>query len=187
MKTFFEILAHRSSVRNFTPEPIKPEEWDRLLRAAMSAPSAVNRQPWDFVMIESREMLDALAEALPYAKMAKEAPGAILVCTDPARAHQGRAEYAVIDASAACENILLAAEALGLGAVWTAVYPQPDRQAVVRKLLGIPEEVIPLALVPIGHPKGEQRPKDKYKPELIHRERWRTRENPPDMPAPEHD
>ena len=187
MKTFFETVAHRSSVRSFTPEPINPEEWDRLLRAAMAAPTAVNRQPWDFVIIEDRTMLDALAEALPYAKMAKEAPGAILVCADPARAHQGKAEYAVIDASAACENILLAAEALGLGAVWTAVYPQPDRQAVARKLVGVPEGVIPLALVPIGHPRGEQRPKDKYNPELIHRERWRTREGPLGIPPPEHD
>lgn len=187
MKNFFDTVAHRSSVRSFTPEPIKPKEWDLLLRAAMSAPSAVNRQPWEFVLIENRAMLDALAEALPYAKMAKQAPGAVLVCADPARAHQGKVEYAILDASAACENLLLAADALGLGAVWTAVYPQADRQAVVRKLVGVPEGVIPLALVPVGHPKGEARPQDKYKPELIHRERWQTRERPLDMPPPDHD
>ncbi|MDA8410750.1 MAG: nitroreductase family protein [Treponema sp.] len=187
MKDFFETAAHRSSVRSFAPQPIEPGEWEKLLRAAMAAPSAVNRQPWEFIIIENRATLDALAEALPYAKMARHAPGAVLVCADPLRAHQGKVEYAVLDASAACENLLLAADALGLGAVWTAVYPQADRQAVVRKLLGIPEGIIPLALVPVGHPKGEQRPQDKYKPELIHREGWKPRDRPLDMPPPDHD
>jgi len=187
MKDFFETAGHRSSVRSFTREPVSAEEWDRMLRAAMAAPSAVNRQPWEFVIIEDRTMLDALADSLPYAKMARQAPGAVLVCTDPSRAYQEKVEYAVLDASAACENLLLAADAMGLGAVWTAVYPQPDRQATVRKLVGIPERVIPLALVPVGHSDGEPMPKDKFRPEFIHRERWQEHSPPVDMAPPEHD
>jgi nitroreductase len=185
MKSFFETVFHRASVRSFDHERI-PETWDQLLRAAMAAPTAVNRQPWEFVVIEDRSTLDALAESLPYAKMAKQAPGAVLVCAVPARANQQKAEYAVLDASAACENLLLAADALGLGAVWTAVYPQADRQAIVRQILGVPENAIPLAFVPIGYPKVEERPKDKFRPELIHRERWHERERPLDMPQAEH-
>ena len=187
MKGFFETIFHRSSVRSFTSEPLSQDEWEKLLRAAMAAPSAVNRQPWEFIVVEDRPTLDALADALPYAKMAKQAPAAVMVCADPARAHQGKAEYAVLDASAACENLLLAADALGLGAVWTAVYPQPDREAIARKLLGIPEGIIPLALVPIGHPKGDQVPKDKYRAELIHKGRWQADRPPLDFDAPAHD
>ncbi len=172
MKDFFEAAYHRSSVRAFLPEPIAAAEWDGLLRAAMAAPSAVNKQPWDFVVVEDRATLVALAAALPFAKMTAEAPAAVIVCAVPARAYENKVEYAVIDASLACENLLLAVDALGLGAVWTAVYPQAEREDPVRKLLGIPADVIPLALIPLGHPRGEFTPKEKYRPELIHRGRW---------------
>jgi len=172
MKSFFDTVFQRRSVRSFTAEPVTEEELGQLLRAAMAAPTAVNRQPWEFVIIRTREKLDALAAALPYAGMARQALLGVVVCAVPAQAHEKRAEYAVIDASIACENLLLAAEALGLGAVWTALYPQTDRQAAARRLLGIPEEVIPLAFVPIGRPRGEGGAKDKFKEEKIHREQW---------------
>lgn len=184
---FLAVVHGRSSVRSFLPDPVSEAEWETLLRAAMAAPTAVNRQPWEFIIIEQRATLDTLADGLPFAKMARQAPGAVLICADPARAHQGRVEYAVIDASAACENLLLAAEALGLGAVWTAVYPQADRQAFVRATLGIPEGIVPLALVPVGHPRGEPAPKDKWKPALIHRERWQERTTPIDFGKPAHE
>lgn len=187
MKDFFETVFHRSSVRSFSSEPLAEREWELLFRAAMAAPSAVNRQAWEFIRIEARGTLKALTEALPYAKMANEAPGAVLVCAVPERAHQQRPEYAVLDASAACENLLLAAEALGLGAVWTAVYPQADRQAAVREILGVPERVIPLALVPVGRPKGEPRPLDKWKPALVHRERWEEGSEGIDFGRPAHE
>jgi nitroreductase len=132
----------------------------------------VNKQPWEFVIVEERAILDALAAELPFAKMAAEAPAAIVACAVPARAYEGKIEYAVIDASLACENLLLAADALGLGAVWTALYPQAQHEAVARRLLGIPEGIVALALIPVGRPRGETRPKDKFRPELIHRGRW---------------
>lgn len=169
---FFDTVRARASVRSFSPRPIRPEEWESLLRAAMAAPSAVNRQPWSFVVVERRESLAALAEALPYAKMTAQAGGAVIVAADPAEAHLGSAELALLDAAAACENLLLAAQALGLGAVWTALWPYEERMAPVRRLLGIPEGVIPLALVPVGEPSGPVQPKDKFRPEKIHRESW---------------
>ncbi|MEI6876575.1 MAG: nitroreductase family protein, partial [Spirochaetota bacterium] len=99
-------------------------------------------------------------------------PLGIVVCALPKDAYEGKTEYAVIDASCAAENLLLAADALGLGAVWTALYPQPAREASARRLLGIPEDVIPLAFIPIGRPRGEILPKEKFKEAKVHRGRW---------------
>jgi nitroreductase len=172
MKSFFDTVFHRASVRSFNSDPISDAEWDTLLKSAMAAPSAVNKQPWDFIVIDDRRTLDALAAELPYAKMAAEAPAAVVVCAVPARANEGKLEYAVVDASLACENLLLAADALGLGAVWTALYPQSVRENVARRVLGIPEDVVPLAFVPIGKPRGETKAKDKFLPGRIHRGRW---------------
>jgi len=172
MKTFFETVAQRASTRSFAPDPLTEAEWDHLLRAAMAAPSAVNCQPWEFIVVEERTILNALAAALPYAKMAAEAPAAVIVCAVPSRAFEENLAFAIIDASLACENLLLAAEALDLGAVWTALYPEAPREAIARQILGIPKEVIPLALIPLGKALGETKPKNKFRPELIHRGRW---------------
>ncbi len=172
MSSFFDVVFHRRSVRSFTAAPVTEAELDRLLRAAMAAPSAKNEQPWEFVVVTDRGILDGLADELPFAKMAHEAPMGIVVCADPSQAHQGKAEYALIDASCAAENLLLAAEALGLGAVWTALHPQPDREEVARRFLGIPESVIPLAFIPVGRAKSEGKALNKFKESKIHRGRW---------------
>jgi len=129
-------------------------------------------QPWSFVIVTDRPTLDALAAALPYAKMLDKAGAAIIVCAIPEKAFQGKTEFAIIDSSCASENILLAAEALGLGAVWTAAYPEKDRMDAVRKLLSIPGNVIPLNVIPIGHPTSEDKPTDKFKQENIRWEKW---------------
>ncbi len=167
-----DVIFKRKSVRHFTGEPIDKNQIDILLRAGMSAPSAVNMQPWEFIVVTNRETLQAMADNLPYAKMLGMAGAAIVVCAIPAQAHRKLKEYAIIDCSCASQNILLAAEALGLGAVWTAVYPNIDRIEFVRKTLKIPKDVIPLNVIAIGHPTGEDQPKDKYKPEKIHYEAW---------------
>jgi nitroreductase len=169
---FFETVAKRASVRSFKERRMTSAEWESLLRAAMAAPSAVNCQPWDFIVIEDRERLEKLASALPFSKMTAGAAGAILICATPMRAYGASTELAVIDASLAGENILLAATALGLGAVWTAVHPDPSREATVRAILAIPAAVIPLALLPIGEPAGPVAAKDKYNADLVHHEAW---------------
>jgi nitroreductase len=169
MKDFFEVVHGRTSVRSFLPDALTTDEIDALLRAAMAAPSAMNKQPWEFVVVEEKATREALAAALPYAKMSAEAPAVFVICGSLARTN---AEFAVIDASAACENLLLAAAALGLGGVWTALYPDKQRAEDARRILGIPKDVIPLACVPIGRPRGPVQPKDKYNPKYIHRNRW---------------
>jgi nitroreductase len=166
------VIHGRKSVRSFTGEPVGREDLLEILRAGMAAPSAVGRSPWEFVVVTERATLDALREGLPYAKMLDKAGAAIVVCGIPAKAHLQKVEYAVIDGTCASENILLAVEALGLGAVWTAAYPYEDRAEHVRRVLGIPGDAIPLNVIPIGHPTGADKPKEKFRGENIHWQRW---------------
>lgn len=166
------VIHSRKSVRSFTGEAVGRDLLDKLLRAAMAAPTAVNRQPWSFVVITDRKTLDELKDGLPHAKMLGKAGAVIVVCAIPEKAYEQKVEYAIIDSTCAGENILLAAEALGLGAVWTAAYPNSGRMEFVRKTLGIPDNIIPLNVIPIGYPTGADKPKDKYKPDNIHWEKW---------------
>ena len=166
------VIHKRKSVRNFTGEAILQGDIDILLKAAMAAPSAVNCQPWEFIVVTDRKTLDALGEALPYAKMIFKAGAAIIVCGVPAYAHRQMNEYAVIDSTLASQNILLAAEAIGLGALWTAAYPYPDRMDTVKSILNIPSTIIPLNVIPLGRPTGEDMPKKKFNSEKIHKEKW---------------
>src|SRR5512135_543719 len=166
------VIYTRRSVRSFTGDAVAREDLMKILRAGMSAPSAVNIQPWAFIAVTKRETLDQLCERLPYAKMLDKAGAAIVVCGIPDKDAVYSGKYWVMDCSAAAENILLAAHALGLGAVWTAVYVEKERMHNVRKILGIPLNIIPLNVIPIGVPKGGGMVIDKFKEENIRWERW---------------
>lgn len=157
----------RRSIRHYTSEPVSEEDIHALLQAAMAAPSARNAKPWHFVVIRDRHRLGQLAEVHPYANMLAEAAVGIAVCGEPPAS-----EYWVQDTSAATENILLAATALGLGAVWIGVHPQPEREQKVREVLGLPEYITPLCLVAIGHPAEEKPPRTQYDASRVHNERW---------------
>jgi nitroreductase len=172
MKDTFSVIHSRKSVRSFTGAPVGKADLDKIIRAGMAAPTAVNMQPWSFVVVTDRKKLDELAEGLPYAKMLFKAGAAIIVCTEPDKAHGKSKDMAVIDASLAGENILLAIEALGLGGVWTAAYPYEDRMKHASAVLGIPQEVIPLNVIAVGVPAGQDKPKNKYNKEKIHWEQW---------------
>lgn len=167
-----ENIHARKSVRQFTDEPVSQEHIETMLKAAMAAPTAVNYQPWRFVVITERARLDAMAEVLPYAKMLKQAPLAIVVCGETTWFEGRENTYWQQDCSAATQNILLAAEALGLGAVWTGVYPNMELARPLAEFLGLPGNVQPLCCIPIGHHDGTTQPKDKWKPENIHYEKW---------------
>lgn len=163
-----ENILTRTSVRSYTEQPVEPAKVELLLRAGMAAPTAVNKQPWHFVVLDTREALDRLVSANPRAGMLKQAPLAIVVCGDMTKALEGKArEYWIQDCSAATENILLAAHALGLGAVWTGTYPIEDRVKATTEALSLPEHIIPLCTIVIGYPKGDAQPKDKWKPENV--------------------
>ena len=172
-KSAIEIIMARKSVRSYTSRPVEKEKVDIMLKAAMAAPSAVNKQPWSFIVIDDKEVLNHLAQVLPYAKMTAEAPMAIVVCGDLTKSLNGElGQYWMLDCSAASENLLLAAEALGLGAVWTAVYPEEQRIENVRAVLSLPEYIVAFNLIPIGYPQRNEEPKDKFKQENIHYNQW---------------
>jgi len=138
-------ILSRRSIRKYTAQPVSEEMVRELLEAAMAAPSAGNEQPWHFVVMDDREILDAIPRFHPYSRMLEEAPMAILVCGDlELQKYEG---YWVQDCSAATENLLIAAQAKGLGAVWLGVYPIEERVAGFRNLLGVPDHVIPFALI----------------------------------------
>ena len=166
----FEALMTRRSIRKYEDRPVPPELVEEILRAAMAAPTAGNGQPWEFVVITDRKLMAELAEIHENGSMIKDAPLGILVCGNLDRdVYQG---FWVQDCSAAIENLLLAAHALGLGAVWTAVYPLGDRPAVFAQKLHLPEQVVPLALIPIGWPGETLPPEDRYDPAKVHRNVW---------------
>lgn len=163
-----ENIMTRSSVRTYTAELVDSADVITLLKAGMAAPTAMNRQPWVFVVITDAARRAAMAAELPYCKMAATAPLLIAVCGDKAKFIEDAPEYWVQDCSAATENILLAAHAIGLGAVWTGVYPVQDRVEIVSKALGLPEGIIPLNIICIGHPDSDNPAKDKWDPAKVH-------------------
>jgi len=169
METLRTIQARRS-IRRYTAEKIDGETIRKVLEAGMAAPSAGNQQPWHFIVLDDRTVLDAVPEHHPHSSMIREAPVAILVCGDiSAEKHQG---YWVQDCAAATQNMLLAVTDLGLGAVWLGVYPREDRVRGLRGLLGLPEHIIPFSLIPIGRPAEEKPPAGRFDSGRIHYNRW---------------
>jgi nitroreductase len=165
-----DALLTRKSIRVYTSKRVSPELIREVLEAAMCAPSAGNERPWHFVVLTDRALLDGIPKFHPYSAMLKNASAAILVCGDPTmEKHQG---YWVLDCAAATENLLLAAHAKGLGAVWCGVYPTTDRVANMRTLLGLPEQVIPFSLVPLGFPAEERKAGDRFDESRVHENRW---------------
>ncbi|MEM0449347.1 MAG: nitroreductase family protein [Methanomassiliicoccales archaeon] len=165
-----EAISTRRSCRSFSNRPIPPEIIDKLVRAAMQAPSAGNQQPWHFLIVTERKMLDAIVDVNPNAKMCLEAQAAILVCGDTSK--ERYPGFWPQDCSAAAQNLLLAAHEMGLGAVWTGVYPIEERIKGVRKLFKLPDEIVPLCLIPLGYPAKPLPQVDRFRPERVHMNGW---------------
>ena len=177
----FEVIFSRKSVRSYTDQAVSDQQVEQILRAAMAAPTGMNLQPWRFVVVRDQAVKDALAGG--FNKMIAQAPVVFVVCgeTTMMRKPWGQPDAEEVemengnwtaDCAAATENLLLAAEALGLGAVWTACYPYEDRMGPAREALGLPDNVSPYCIVPCGYPAGDDRPKEKWKPENIHYDKW---------------
>ena len=159
----YKNILTRASVRTYLDKPIDSTKIGRLLRAGMAAPSSADKRPWHFVVVTDRKLLDGLAKANPNAGFAKKAPLAIVVCGDMTKTLQGGGkDFWIQDVSAASENILLTAHAMGLGAVWTGTYPAPDRCKAVTEVLGLPEYLVPFNTIVIGYPASQVKPKDKW-------------------------
>ncbi len=165
-----EAIKTRRSVRRYTSRPLAEADLREILRCGMQAPSACDEQPWRFVILRDKALLARAGEINPYAAFAREAPAAVLVCGDLELDRcQG---YWVQDCSNCAMCMLLAAHAMGLGAVWTGIYPLADRVEGFRALCGLPAHVTPLALLVIGHPAEQPAPENRFKPERIRYDRW---------------
>lgn len=165
-----DAIMTRRSIRTYTAEPVTDEQLETLLRAAMAAPSAGNQQSWRFIVARDAAQREALSQATPYSGMIARAPIGIVICGDTHDLkHPG---YWTQDCSAAIENLLLAAHAMGLGAVWIGVYPVPERVEAVRRICGIPEGIEPMSMIALGHPAEEKPPSERYDPSRVFSERW---------------
>ncbi len=168
-----EALMTRRSIRKYTDRPVPDQVVEQLLRAAMAAPSAANQQPWHFVVIRDRSALESVATNLTYGTMVREAQLAVLICG--ALGDERHPGFWVEDCSAATQNLLIAAHALGLGAVWLGIYPREELVAYMRLLCGVPDRVIPFALVAVGHPAEQPRPADRFDKARIHLDTWQEK------------
>ena len=162
-------IVTRTSIRRYSERYVNDSLKEAICFAAMSAPSGVNRQPWEFIVVDDKKVLKKLADSLPYAKMTATAPFAIIVCGNRDRFLDGDdSTLWEQDLSAASENILLASHALGLGGVWTALYPHADRQKAVSDILNLPDNIIPFNVIPIGYPESEHKPMNKWNADRMH-------------------
>lgn len=185
MPDVIDIILSRRSIRQFTPEPVNQETLILLLKAAMSAPTACNSQPWEFVVVTDPDVLAHLQEKFLFA--CYHAPAAIVVCgnADIANNSAGR-EHWVQDCSAATENILIAAAGMGLGAVWIGVYPYPSKIKPMAEVLGIPENVTPLSMVYVGHPAETKGPRTQYNEHRVYWQRYEPRKRKPKIKNAKH-
>ncbi len=169
-KDFIDIILNRRSIRKFKAEIVSDETVNILLKAAMYAPTARNTQSWKFIVINSRKILDKLAEIHPYGKMLKEAPLAIIVVGD--KTLESNESYLAINCAAATQNILLAAHSKQLGSVWLGVYPRVERMTAISDLFKLPADIIPMSMIAIGNPNEEVPFPERFFTEKIHFNKW---------------
>lgn len=158
-------IFSRTSIREFTDQKVEDEKVEKLLRAAMAAPSAGNQQPWEFYVVTDQNKIEQLSKGSPFTGCVKNAGLAIVPCY---RSDIRFPDYGQIDLSAATQNLLLEADELGLGAVWTGIAPLQDRMDNVRRVLDIPEGLHAFAIIPIGYPAKKHAQEDRFDEARIH-------------------
>ncbi len=169
MDTIESILTRRS-IRQYTAQRVSEDKVKRILQAAMYAPSAMNLQPWHFIVIDRKELIEGLIKVIPHADMFKQAPLSIIFCGDTGI--EKNIDYIVQDCSAAIENSLLAAHAVGLGAVWIGIYPDKDIIDNLRRHFSLPENIVPISAIAAGFPAEVNNTEDRYNTVRIHTNKW---------------
>ncbi len=167
-----DFIFSRRSIRKYQNRPVPEELIAELLEAGMAAPSAVAKDPWHFIVVRRREILEKIMEVHPYAKMLRQAPVAFIVCGDLNLAHMQELSYMLQDLSAGVENIMIAANSLGLGTCWLGIHPREERIAGIRQLFGVPENVIPMCGIAIGYQAEQPEARTRYRQERVHLDRW---------------
>jgi nitroreductase len=169
METLKAIFTRRS-IRKYSGNLVTDEQLEVLLRAAMSAPSARNKQPWHFIVIRDIKKLKEISEAHPYGKMLQDAGAAIVICGD--KTIEEMDSYLLQNCSASTQNLLLAAHDLGLGAVWLGLHPREDRISSLKTILKLPDHILPVSMISLGSPDEEKEDQDRYLVDRIHIDRW---------------
>lgn len=172
MNPELDFIFSRRSIRKYINKEVPDELINDLLEAAMAAPSAVAKDPWHFIVIKERSTLDRLTQILPNGQMLKQATAAFVVCGDITLAHDQQESYMLQDLSAAVENILLAANALGLGTCWLGMHPRPDRMTGVRQLFDLPQDITPMCGIALGWPYSKPPARTRYNEDRVHLEKW---------------
>ena len=167
-----DLVFGRRSIRVYRGGPVTDEQVDLMLQAAMAAPSAAGCDPWRFVVLRRRDLLERVAAGLPHGRMLGSAAVGFVVCGDLAAAHDRQLSYLLQDCSAAIQNLLLAAHSLGLGACWLGVHPRQDRMQHVTDVLHLPPGVIPIAAVSVGQPGETKDARTRFNPAWVHRDQW---------------
>lgn len=169
METMKAILTRRS-IRKYKDKIVNKDQVNEIIKAAMYAPSGFNNQPWQFIVIDKREMLHEIFKIIPHAEMLKQASAAIIICGD--KNSEQDINLIALDCSAATQNALLAIHALGLGAVWISAYPAEETITGLKNLFKYPENIIPISILSIGYPDEEVTAEERFKPEKIHINNW---------------
>jgi len=172
MNKDLQFIFSRRSIRKYQDREVPEQMISDLLEAAMAAPSAVKKDPWHFIVIRERQTLDKMIQFMPNAQMLKQATAAFVVCGDITKAHDQQESYMLQDLSGAVENILLAANAMGLGSCWLGVHPRLDRMDNIRALFKLPDNIIPMCSIAIGWPAEEQPARTRFNADLVHYEKW---------------
>lgn len=165
-----DTIFTRRSIRRFTGEPIKEEDLKTILKAGFQAPSAMNREPREFIVVRDQEVMEKISSFHPYAKMLPKAGCGIVVCGD--REKQSKEGFLAEDSSAAIQNILLASHGIGLGAVWCGLYPVAELIEPMVEILNLPEDIIPIGMVVVGVKDEEKKTIDRYDETKIHFDKW---------------
>ena len=174
MPEIMDVILSRRSIRQYTAEALDEETLTLLLQAAMAAPTACNSQPWEFVVVTQKEVLEQIRAKLFFAGY--NAPAAIVICGNVSIANNSAArDHWVQDCSAATENILIAAAGMGLGAVWIGIYPYPSKIKPLAEILRIPDHVVPLSMVYVGHPAEVKEPRTQYDERRVYWQTYETR------------
>jgi nitroreductase len=172
MNQKLDFIFSRRSIRKYQNKPVPASLITDLLEAGMAAPSAVAKDPWHFIVVRNRETLEKIIEVHPHARMLRQAPLAFIVCGDIAKAHGQLLSYLLQDLSAAVENILIAANILGLGTCWLGIHPREERIAGIRQLFGLPDHIIPMCGIAVGYPAEQPEPRTRYQEERVHPDKW---------------
>lgn len=173
LDTVLSIIHRRKSVRSYIHHrTVSREVLMNLVRAGMAAPTSRNSQPWEFIVINDKELIKGVAATTPYAEMLNDAGNAIIIAGNPRRFEKGTPEFWIQDCAAATENILITVEAMGLGAVWCGVYPIEDRMNSLKATLNLPEHIIPFNIISIGYPTGYETAQNKWDLKKFHWNGW---------------